>query len=79
VFIADVTPPDLDGVRWRFFVTDGVTTGEIEAGIAGSNGGERGMAVDERELEHRVERQTLGFPVETRMRDLLAGSPMTLR
>ena len=79
VFAGEVTPNDLDGVRWRFMVTDGSKVVEVFAGIAGSQGGERGMAVDERGLERRVERQALGYAVEMRIDDLLAASPITLR
>jgi hypothetical protein len=35
VFAGEVTPSDLDGVRWRFVVADGNTRGTIDAGIAG--------------------------------------------
>jgi hypothetical protein len=37
------------------------------------------MVVDEAELERRVEREACALPVETRMADLLAASPLTLR
>jgi hypothetical protein len=78
VFVADVTPADLDGVRWRFVVTDGSTADTIEAGISGSCGGVRGMAVDEGGLERLVEQRALNYAVETRLEDLLAASPLTL-
>lgn len=79
VFVGEVSPDDLDGVRWRFVVTDGSTVDTIDAGISGSSGGEHGMAVDQGDLERQVESRALGFPVETRFADLLAASPLTMR
>jgi hypothetical protein len=78
VYVADVTPADLDGVPWRFVVTDGTTVAEIEAGISGSRGGVAGMEVEEDQLERRVEQRALNYPVETRLQNRRAASPLLL-
>jgi hypothetical protein len=78
IFVGDLTANDLDGVHWRFVVTDGSTIGTVDGGIAGSKVGARGMAVNEADLERRVEREAGRFPVDTRMDDLLAASPLVL-
>ena len=79
IFVGEVSPQDLDGVRWRFVVTDGDKVDTVDAGIPGSQGGAPGMAVgDETALERQVERKAAGFPVATRLTDLVAASPLVL-
>jgi hypothetical protein len=80
VLAGESGPRDLDGVRWSFVVTDGSHTDVIEVGLSGSQGGGRGMSIDQDLLEGAVERRAVcSFPVESRLPDLVAASPLSLR
>jgi hypothetical protein len=75
VFIAESTKPDLDGASWSVYVTDGNVGGVmVEAMVARTYGGARGMAVDPAKIERAIERRAGHFPAETRLRDLAAST-----
>jgi hypothetical protein len=79
VFIGEATANDQDGALWWLYVTDGVNDGGvIETTISGTWGGRRGMAVDADKMERTIERRAGTFPVETRLRDMLDASPLTI-
>jgi hypothetical protein len=79
VYIGDATDPGQDGVTWLLYVTDGVESGDvIKATVAGTYGGRHGMAIDEDKMEQTIERRASNFAVETRLRDMLAASPLTI-
>jgi hypothetical protein len=77
-FIGESGRRDLDGVRWRFAVSDGSTVEVIEAVLSGTGGGEAGMEVEPTELEYKVEKRARQYAIETRLRDLVADSPIEL-
>jgi hypothetical protein len=80
VFIGEITANDQDGASWWLYVTDGVSSGDvIEATITGTWGGQRGMAIDTDQMELTIERRAGNFAVETRLRDLIAASPLTIQ
>jgi hypothetical protein len=37
-FVGEMTPSGMDGVRWRVYVTDGHTSGYVDAELTGTNG-----------------------------------------
>jgi hypothetical protein len=79
VFVGEITANDQDGASWRFYLTDGVNEGGlIDATVAGTRGGHRGMAIDADRMERAIERRAGNFAVETRLRDMLAASPLTV-
>jgi hypothetical protein len=79
VFVGEITANDQDGASWWLYVTDGVNEGDVvEATIAGTHGGQREMQVNSAEMERAIERRAGNFAVETRLRDLLAASPLTV-
>jgi hypothetical protein len=75
----EVSPPGLDGVRWRFVATDGKHWCTIDAGISGSATVYAGVPDNRFGLERMVERAAGRFPIETRLADMRAASPLTLR
>lgn len=77
-FDRETTPNGLDGVRWRFVAGDGERVVRIEAGVSGTNGGTRGMAVDPVALERMVESKAGSYPRESRLTDMVAASPIVL-
>ena len=78
-FQADVSPPDLDGARWLLVVTDGTTSDDLHAQLSGSEGGSPGMQIDTGVVERAVEERAGSFDVRTRLADMVAASPLTLR
>lgn len=78
VLVGASGPADLDGARWRFVVTDGRTEDSLDAGLSGTQGGERGMQIDRSTLEAAVEKRAGRFARESRLADLVAESPLTL-
>jgi hypothetical protein len=77
-FERDVGPPDLDGFRWRFWVSDGTRAGSLEAQISGSEP----ILHDEipvAALERVVERQAGRFPTEDRLSELLSQERIQIR
>lgn len=65
VLVCEVTPPGLDGARWRFYVSDGHESGFVELGIAATNGGEQGMDIDPRSLNPRSSSRLGALPVRS--------------
>ena len=78
VLIGECGPNDLDGNRWIFRVTDGDTVADVEAGLSGSQGGQRGQTIAPEVLERTVERRASGFDVNGRLAALVAHSPLEL-
>lgn len=76
--IGEVGANDLDGVRWRLAVSDGLIVGVIDAILAGSNGGDRERTFDPATVEFTVEKASSRFPHDERLRELLAASPIVL-
>jgi hypothetical protein len=79
VLVGECGPPDLDGNRWRFRVTDGSTVADIEAQLSGTEGGQRGQRISPDVLERTVERRAGNFAVDGRLAALVERSPLTLR
>lgn len=69
-FDRQVGPPDLDGVRWRLWASDGTSVGSLEAQISGS---EQILTneIPVLALERVVERHAGRFPTEDRLASLL--------
>lgn len=59
-------------------VADPSRTDTLVGTVSGSQGGYHDMPVDEKALEAEVEQIAGGFPVESRLDDLVAASPLTL-
>jgi hypothetical protein len=79
VFAGESGATDQDGRRWKFVVTDGNSYEVIEGELSGSQGGERGVDFEEAGLEGALEKRVSGrFPIETRLSDARAASPITL-
>jgi hypothetical protein len=78
IFVGQCSPPDQDGVSWRFVVADPSRTDTLLGTVSGSQGGYHDMPVDEKALEAEVEQIAGSFAVETRLDDLVAASPLTL-
>jgi hypothetical protein len=77
-FDRDITPPDLDGHRWRLIVSDGVDAGQLAAELSRSQSiAESSIPV--LTLMRVVERRAGGFPRESRLEDLLAAERLVLR
>lgn len=76
--IGDISANDLDGVRWRLAVTDGNRVDSVDAVLSATNGGRRGMPVSAGTLERRIERFAGRFPVESRLVDLVAATPIVI-
>jgi hypothetical protein len=77
-FEQEVTPPDLDGVRCRFFVSDGASVTAVDAEIA------RGDAILESEIsvlawQRALERHAGRFPADTRLLALSGAGQIELR
>ena len=79
VLVGECGPPDLDGNRWRFVVTDGTTVAEVDADLSGTQGGRRGQTIEPAMLERAVEVRSGAFPADVRLTELLARSPLLLR
>ena len=77
-FVRDVSPPDLDGFRWRIVVSDGRLGGEINVEISRSQPID-GSVISVVALQRVVERRAGVFPRETRAKDLLAAGRLVLR
>lgn len=79
VFIwEDQDDPSRDGVRWHFAVTDGRKVTTLAADLSGTNSGHRNMEVDVAALEYIVEEIAGRYPLETRVQDMLADSPLVI-
>lgn len=79
VFMSEVGHRGLDGAMFRLAVADPWTTARMDVAISGTNGGHFGMVIDPELLEAAVEKRAGSFPLETRLRDLVACSPLAFR
>lgn len=77
-FVGQCSPPDQDGVSWRFVVADPHRVDSLVGTVSGTHGGHDGMSVDEKALAAEVERIACSFDRESRLADLVAASPLTL-
>lgn len=77
-FDRDISPNDLDGYRWRLYVSDGRETGSIEADLARSQL-IAGYVIPVLTLQRVIERYAGSFPRETRLRALVAAKRIVLR
>jgi hypothetical protein len=78
ILVGQCSPPDQDGVSWRFVVADPLRANTLVGTVSGSQGGYQGMPVDNRALEAEVERIALNYARESRLDDLVAASPLRL-
>lgn len=78
-FVGDITEPGLDGARFELAVADPRATARLQVVVSGTLGGHAGMEIDPEVLEAAVEKRAGNFPLETRLRDLVARSPLALR
>lgn len=78
ILIGEISPRDLDGVMWRFAVSDGHRIDTVDAGLSGTRGGTQGMRIDVAGLERVVEHMSGAFARESRLDDLVAASPLAL-
>ena len=78
VFVAEVPEGDDDRVRWRTFVTDGKSTGFVDAQpeieVTARTSGEVPAALIEREVEYAAGRLSR----ESRLEELLEASPVPI-
>jgi hypothetical protein len=77
-FVRDVSPPDLDGFRWRIVVSDGRLGGHIIAEMSRSQP-INAVVIPVLTLQRIVERKAGAFPRESRVEDLLAAGRLVLR
>src|SRR5438105_627254 len=77
-FERTIGPRDLDGFRWRVWVSDGQGVGAIEAQIAASEP-ILGYTLPVLALERVIERRAASFPAESRLADLLTEGRIQLR
>jgi hypothetical protein len=77
-FERNTSPPDLDGVQWRIWISDGQGVGAIDTELSAS---EQifGYEIPVLTLQRVVERRAGDFPRESRLRDLLDAGRMQLR
>lgn len=61
-FRGECGPPDLDGARWKVYVTDGRSGGIVQVELTGSRGGRSGMEVDPSAIEQATQRLALRYP-----------------
>lgn len=73
-----VTANDQDGHTWRLLVSDGESSGEIDATMSGTAVAELGREIDAGMLCAAVEKYAGAYPLETRLADLLAEGTITL-
>lgn len=79
VLVGESGATDQDGRRWKFVVTDGDSFDVIEGDLTGSQGGERGADFEDAALEAALEKRVSGrFPIETRLAEARAASPISL-
>ena len=71
-FYGEVSPPGLDGRRFRFKVTNGITWHFLDAQLSGSEGGVLGAEFDTATLEAAVERKAGNYPREVRLAAMVA-------
>jgi hypothetical protein len=65
-FRGECGPPDLDGARWKVYVTDGRSGGIVQVELTGSRGGRSGMEIDPAVIEHATQQLALRFPAGVR-------------
>lgn len=75
-FEADITEPDRDGRLFSVVVTDTIHgVGRVEVGAPRVA---HDREIETEAIEEFVEQEAGRFPLETRMRDLLAASPLRI-
>src|SRR5256885_8038064 len=77
-FDRNISPPDLDGIRWRLYVSDGRDGGIVEAQLADSEP-IAAYVIPVLALQRVIERYAAKFPRESRLRALLAAGRIVLR
>lgn len=78
VLVGETSAADLDGAEWALQVSDGRQVADLRARLSGSQWGRPGMAIDEAKLVAAIERRARNCPVESRLAEFVAASPIVL-
>lgn len=77
-FEREIGPPDLDGTRWRVWLSNGTDAGPVEVELSKTQQTATGR-ISVMALQRACERRAGGFPRETRLREMLAEGRLRLR
>jgi hypothetical protein len=76
--VGETSAADLDGAEWALNLSDGRKVADLRARLSGSQSGSPGTAIDEAKLMAAIQRCAGDFPVESRLAEFVAASPIVL-
>lgn len=78
VYVRPTTANDQDGYTWRVLLGDGDGTGEIDVTLSATEALQVNGEIDAERVEVAVEKLTGSYPLETRLKDVLAEKELVL-